>query len=117
MKRFKHLNIILPLTALALAIYAAMDYFGYECFYRRRFDIFCPGCGIARAFKALLSLDIAGAFHYNAMFWAVPILYLYILTNGNLIGKKKIDNAIIFSLLGGMVVNCIVVNLIYKGII
>lgn len=50
----------------------------------------CPGCGMTRAFEALLHLDIAGAFYYHPLFWAVPpaVLYLAHQTAWHLPGGK-----------------------------
>lgn len=50
------------------------------CFYRCPFlflwGIPCPGCGMTRAFLALLHLDFAAAFYYHPLF---PVVILYIL--------------------------------------
>lgn len=50
----------------------------------------CPGCGMTRAFEALLHLDIAGAFYYHPLFWTVPpaVLYLAHQTAWHLPGGK-----------------------------
>lgn len=32
----------------------------------------CPGCGMTRAYLALLRGDLAGAFYYHPLFWMVP---------------------------------------------
>ncbi|MBQ6946428.1 MAG: DUF2752 domain-containing protein [Clostridia bacterium] len=34
----------------------------------------CPGCGMTRAWLALLRLDIVQAFKMHGMFWSVPIV-------------------------------------------
>lgn len=40
-------------------------------------DLKCPGCGSQRALHALLHLDIADAFRYNAMLvLSLPIIFL-----------------------------------------
>ncbi len=52
----------------------------YKCPLYELFHIPCPGCGMTRACKALLRLDIRAAFQYHslfpiAIFWAVYMLF------------------------------------------
>jgi len=42
--------------------------FGLPCIWNMCTGLYCPGCGGTRAARALLHLDIAKAFHYNAAF-------------------------------------------------
>ena len=49
---------------------------GRGCPIRLMTGIPCPGCGLSRAYLSLLHLDLAGAFAYHPMFWAVPLLIL-----------------------------------------
>lgn len=39
----------------------------------------CPGCGMTRAWLALLHLDISGAFAAHPLFWLAPLVVLAIL--------------------------------------
>lgn len=50
--------------------------FLYKCPYAYLFGISCPGCGMTRAFIALVHLDLRGAFHYHPLFWLVILLGL-----------------------------------------
>lgn len=60
------------------------------CFYRCPFlflwGIPCPGCGMTRAFLALLHLDFAAAFYYHPLF---PVVIFYILRGIFALYKKK----------------------------
>ena len=49
-------------------------FFLYKCPFWIIFGIPCPGCGMTRAFKSLLTLDIAQAFQYHPLFFLVIIL-------------------------------------------
>lgn len=55
-------------------LYILLAVSGHGCPIRLLTGIPCPGCGLSRAFLALLHLDLAGAFSFHPMFWAVPIL-------------------------------------------
>jgi hypothetical protein len=46
--------------------------------------IYCPGCGMTRAVHALLQGDIAGAFHFNAIFPLYAFLFGYFILSGML---------------------------------
>ena len=75
-------------TLVFILIVAFMYFSGIHCIVRRIFGIVCPGCGLTRAILAALRLDLAAAFGYNAMFWSVPVLYLYYLKDGRLCRKN-----------------------------
>ena len=49
--------------------------FGIECMIHKWFGIYCPGCGLTRAFEAMLNLDFYQAFRYNALsLFLIPLL-------------------------------------------
>ena len=39
----------------------------------------CPGCGMTRAFQAVLRLDLAAAFSFHPLIFAMPYIIAYIL--------------------------------------
>lgn len=43
------------------------------CPVRRLTGVPCPGCGMSRAWLAVLRLDLTGAVSYHPMFWALPM--------------------------------------------
>lgn len=51
------------------AFYAAMQLVGITCPIRFLTGISCAGCGMSRAWLALLRLDISSAFAYHPLFW------------------------------------------------
>lgn len=70
--------------ALAMAAYLAAVVFllertGIGCIFRYFLGIPCPGCGLTRAFRALLRLDFVGALRYNPLIFSLPYVFLYIL--------------------------------------
>lgn len=52
--------------------------FGWICLFKKNFDLACPGCGITRAFYALLELDILSAIKYNIL--AIPLLFIFVVS-------------------------------------
>lgn len=75
----------------------------------------CPGCGMSRAWLALLRLDVGSAFFYHPMFWSVPLLVLYILYDGYLFRNRLLNNWILGTLLGGFVLCYIIRLIVYLG--
>ncbi len=77
------------------------------CVWRYFFGIPCPGCGMTRAYIALLHLDIRRAFYFHAMFWSVPVLLLYVLFDGKLFSNAKINSGVLILIAAGFIVNYI----------
>ena len=51
--------------------------FVYKCPFNYFLHIPCPGCGITRAYLALLDLDVGSAFRYHPLFFTVAPTILY----------------------------------------
>lgn len=96
------------ITILYISVVALMYIFKAECIFIRFLNIPCPGCGMTRALLSALSFDFISAFKYNAMFWALPIMYIYFLCDGRVFKNKRIDFAIWFIILSGFVINWII---------
>lgn len=77
------------------------------CFFKSIFHIPCPGCGMTRALLSVLNFDFASAISYNFMIFAMPLLYLYFLYDGELFKKKQIDKCILILILLGFIANWI----------
>ena len=68
----------------------------YKCPIKAIFGVDCPGCGMTRAFRALVVLDIKAAFQYHQLF-AIPIIcVIYQLFYKQLQIKKRYE--IIFAI-------------------
>ena len=108
MKRFKNIKVKLLLTAAYLIITAVLIHFGAECIMKHFFGIPCPGCGMTHALLSVIRFDFISAFRHHAMFWSMPILYLYFLADGNLFKSKLINRIIFVGIVVGFAVNWIV---------
>ena len=69
---------------IIIIIVFALYFLDIECIFRLLYGVSCPGCGLTRAYKSILNLDLKSAFYYHPLFWTIPIiLYLCI---------KKVDS-------------------------
>ncbi len=58
----------LPAILAVVLVYATFHITGIGCPIRFVTGVSCPGCGMTRAWLALLRLDFAGAFYYHPLF-------------------------------------------------
>lgn len=70
---------LLGLVAGILLFWVAMD---WPCLIRHFTGIPCASCGLSRAWLAVLRLDLRAALSFHPMFWAVPVLGVYLLRWG-----------------------------------
>ena len=84
----------LGLTLGYLAFVLTMYRLGVGCLFLTRLGVPCPGCGMTRALLALLRLNFASALGYHPMVFALPVMYLYFLFDGQLFAKRSADRAV-----------------------
>ena len=89
---------------IGAAVLAVCISFSLPCPFLKIFNIPCAGCGITRAYKALLHFDIKKAFEMNFMFWAVPILLLLYFFDGRLFRQKWLNTLVLVLILAGFFV-------------
>lgn len=80
---WKHKTTRHCLLALLLAVYFGGVYWlfphlGISCVFLDLLGFPCPGCGITRAALALLRLDLAAAWGYNPLIFAMPYVFVYL---------------------------------------
>ncbi len=68
----------------------------------------CLGCGMTRAYTALMHLDITEAFRMHPMFWSIPVLAVYYLKDYRLFKKKWLNDGILILIGAGFVIQWIV---------
>ena len=49
------------------------------CFFRNNFNIYCPGCGLTRAFLEILNLDFIHALKFNII--SIPLFIFIVIIN------------------------------------
>ena len=97
-KRIINLIILLSGTLFVYLVVTGKLYM--ECLFKKIFHISCPGCGLTRAFRAIINLDFISAFKYNIL--GIPlfisgILYIVILIY-DIITGKNVGNKIMFNI-------------------
>ncbi len=95
---------IFPCLVIVL-VFSVMNLFGIPCVYKTLFGVPCPGCGMSHAVIAAAHLDFQTAFSEHAMFWSMPLVFLLILTNGKLFGKKWLDLSVVIGIGVGFLAN------------
>lgn len=59
--------IILLVLLVAYLLFTRLTGWGIPCIFHEVTGLHCPGCGVTRMLRAMLLLDIYGAFHYNML--------------------------------------------------
>lgn len=90
---------LLLLCGGALLLWTALD---LGCPFRHLTGVPCPGCGMSRAWLAVLAGNLGATFRYHPMFWAVPVAALYALWEGTPFRSARINRALGFGLLAGL---------------
>lgn len=67
------------LGAYFLVAFWIMRRTGVGCVFLHFFGVPCPGCGMTRALRCLLDLDLAGAWRWHPLIFAMPYVLLYVL--------------------------------------
>ena len=108
MRKIKELKNKLYLTAFYIAIIILFWCLNIPCIFKHLFNCECPGCGMTRAILSAFEFDFKDAFTFHPMFWSMPILYVYFLLDGKVIGKKFFDVFILSAIFLGFLLNWII---------
>lgn len=74
----KRLINILILIFSILSLYLLINgIINYQCVFKKILGISCPGCGLTRSFRAILSLDLISSIRYNIL--GIPLFILFII--------------------------------------
>ena len=92
------INLIILLSGTLFIFIIVTGKFNVECLFKKMFHISCPGCGLTRSFRSILSLDFINAFKYN--FLGIPlfilcIIYTILLIKDIITGKDATNGWII----------------------
>ena len=75
-------ELICAVTAVVV-LYTAMESIGITCPIKFITGISCAGCGMSRAWLALLHFDLKKAIYYHPLFWLPPVVVLSLLLKKN----------------------------------
>ena len=79
--------------AAGALVLAVLSISGIGCIFRFTTGVPCPGCGMTRAYAALLRGDVAAAFAYHPLFWTVPVAACLAWVQGELSGRIAVAAA------------------------
>ena len=88
---------ILPAVLVVAAFYLLMELAGITCPIKFLTGISCAGCGMSRAWLALLHLDIRKAFAYHPLFFTPPIFMIVWMQKRYI--KEKVYKNFIFTMI------------------
>lgn len=98
MSRLKYLFIILIEGIVYYLI--TIKNITIPCLFKKIIHIPCPGCGLTRAFKLILKLNLLDAIKYNIL--SIPLFILLIILNAlliiDIIKDKNMTKQIIFKI-------------------
>lgn len=100
--------LVLGLFAVLVAVWIILQ---LPCVIRYVTGLICPGCGMTRAWLAVLRLDIGGAFQQHPMFWSVPVLALFAFYDGRLFKNRRVNTLVLGGLIVGLLL-CYLIRLI-----
>ena len=103
MKKPEKLRLKLIFLAGFLGLLVLWYVWDLPCVLRSVTGIPCVTCGMTRAWLCLFRLDIRGAFLQHPMFWAVPLLVLYLMYDGKLFAKGNLDRWILILVPSAMI--------------
>ena len=72
----------------AILYVIALRLLNITCIIYAIFHIYCPGCGMTRAFFSALLFDYQTASRYHPLWFFSPLIFMYILFDGYLFGIK-----------------------------
>lgn len=106
--KISQLRLKLLVTLGYLALITVLSLLNVPCIFQYFFSIPCPGCGMTRAILSVLRFDFSSAFRFHPMFWSMPILYIYFLSDNGIFHKKLWDT-LLLSVIGiGFLLNWII---------
>lgn len=99
--RVKNREWISALLAIC-GLYVLLAVLEIGCPIRFVTGISCAGCGMTRAWRALLQLDIQGAFSYHPLFWLPPVAGLLFLKKNKI--SIKLYRVFLFTIIAAFVI-------------
>ena len=95
-RRLNRIEVITSVTAVVV-LYVILESFGVTCPIKYITGISCAGCGMSRAWIALLHFNIHEAFMYHPLFFLPPVVVIVMLLKSKI--NIKIYKIIIFTII------------------
>ena len=101
-KRKSHRIEVITSVATVVVLYLILESFGVTCPIKYITGISCAGCGMSRAWIALLHLNIHDAFMYHPLFFLPPVVIIVMLLKSKI--NIKIYKIFMFTIAGAFVI-------------
>lgn len=100
-RRLNRIEVITSVTAVVV-LYVILESFGVTCPIKYITGISCAGCGMSRAWIALLHFNIHEAFMYHPLFFLPPVVVIVMLLKSKI--NIKFYKIFMFTMVGAFVI-------------
>ena len=100
-RRLNRIEVITSVTAVVV-LYVILESFGVTCPIKYITGISCAGCGMSRAWIALLHFNIHEAFMYHPLFFLPPVVVIFMLLKYKI--NIKFYKIFMFTMAGAFVI-------------
>ena len=100
-RRLNRIEVITSVTAVVV-LYVILESFGVTCPIKYITEISCAGCGMSRAWIALLHFNIHEAFMYHPLFFLPPVVVIVMLLKSKI--NIKFYKIFMFTMAGEFVI-------------
>ena len=100
-RRLDRIEVITSVTAVVV-LYVILESFGVTCPIKYITGISCAGCGMSRAWIALLHFNIHEAFMYHPLFFLPPVVVIFMLLKSKI--NIKFYKIFMFTMAGAFVI-------------
>lgn len=100
-RRLSRIEVITSVTAVVV-LYVILESFGVTCPIKYITGISCAGCGMSRAWIALLHFNIHEAFMYHPLFFLPPVVVIVMLLKSKI--NIKFYKIFMFTMAGAFVI-------------
>ena len=100
-RRLNRIEVITSVTAVVV-LYVILESFGVTCPIKYITGISCAGCGMSRAWIALLHCNIHEAFMYHPLFFLPPVVVIFMLLKSKI--NIKFYKIFMFTMAGAFVI-------------
>lgn len=100
-RRLNRIEVITSVTAVVV-LYVILESFGVTCPIKYITGISCAGCGMSRAWIALLHFNINEAFMYHPLFFLPPVVVIVMLLKSKI--NIKSYKIFMFTMAGAFVI-------------
>ena len=100
-RRLNRIEVITSVAAVVV-LYVILESFGVTCPIKYITGISCAGCGMSRAWIALLHFNIHEAFMYHPLFFLPPVVVIVMLLKSKI--NIKFYKIFMFTMVGAFVI-------------